>query len=105
MELTIRTARKDAVSLITVQGDIDLSTSTRLRAEILKEVAGSSQRVALDLSGVRYMDSSGVATLVEGLRSARDHDTSFRLVAPSTKVMKVLQMTRLDTVFEVGSEP
>jgi anti-sigma B factor antagonist len=50
---------------------------------------------------VGYIDSSGVATLVEGLRSARKHGKTFILVAPSRAVLQVLELTRLDQVFEV----
>jgi len=68
-------------------------------------VPAAAATVAVDLSGVRYMDSSGVATLVEGLRRCRDLDKVFKLVAPSTAVMKVLELAKLDSVFEVSSSP
>ena len=47
------------------------------------------------------MDSSGVATLVEGLRATSGTDASFVLVTPSHAVMKVLQLSRLDSVFDI----
>ena len=77
---------------------------------IIKEAAAvvahaETGRVALDLSGVRYMDSSGVATLVEGLQRAKASKVPFKLVAPSPKVRQVLEMTRLESVFEVGPTP
>jgi anti-anti-sigma regulatory factor len=42
---------------------------------------------------------------VEGLRRSRDLDKTFKLVAPSTAVMKVLELAKLDSVFEVSSSP
>jgi anti-sigma B factor antagonist len=101
MALDINSTRHGDSWLITVTGDIDLYTSPDLRSAILKAVPEAG--VDVDLSGVRYMDSSGVATLVEGLRSARDNGTSFRLVEPSAAVMKVLKLAKLDSVFEVSS--
>ena len=92
-------------SLITITGDVNLDTSRELRTTILETISAAVEGVALDLSAVRYMDSSGVAILVEGLRTARDTDKTFTLVSPSPRVMKVLELTRLDTVFEFSPSP
>lgn len=90
-------------TLIVVEGDIDLYSSPELRTAVLKEVPKAAAGVGVDLGGVTYMDSSGVATLVEGLRSAKEHGKRFSLVAPSTAVTKVLELARLDSVFELRS--
>ena len=105
MELVIDTTRDDDGSVISVGGDIDLYSSPRLRETIFAEIDRAVARLALDLSQVHYMDSSGVATLVEGLQRAKKAGVGFKLVAPSPKVMQVLEMTRLDSVFEVGTTP
>ncbi len=84
---------------ITVSGEVDLSSSPALREAILKASPKGGGLVAIDLSGVSYMDSSGVATLVEGLKSTGQG--SFCLLAPSAAVMKVLQLSRLDSVFDI----
>jgi anti-sigma B factor antagonist len=86
---------------IAVSGEVDLYTSPELRSAILEAVETADSEVVVDLAGVKYMDSSGVATLVEGLRSAHQHDKIFKLVAPSPQVTKVLELTRLDSVFEI----
>jgi anti-sigma B factor antagonist len=105
MVLDIQISGLNETSLITVTGEVDLYTSPELRTAILDAVPEAGAKVALDLSGVRYMDSSGVATLVEGFRSARDHAKAFTLVNPSAAVMKVLELARLDRIFEVSSKP
>jgi anti-sigma B factor antagonist len=97
----IETAVIDNQVLITVEGDIDLYSSPELRNAVLKAVPASIEGVKVHLGDVSYMDSSGVATLVEGLRSANEHGKSFMLVAPSHAVTKVLELARLDSVFEV----
>jgi anti-sigma B factor antagonist len=104
MALEIEFSTSNDRSLIVVRGEIDLYTSPDLRSEILAAVPKAAGQVAVHLSGVRYMDSSGVATLVEGLRSAREHGKSFTLVQPSPAVMNVLKLARLDSVFEVDQE-
>lgn len=90
---------------IEVQGEVDLYTSPDLRAAIIKAIPAAAARVEIGLSGVEYMDSSGVATLVEGFKSARENSKSFVLVQPSSSVMKVLELARLDSVFEIDSTP
>ncbi len=102
MELVIDTTRDDNGSVILVGGDVDLYSSPRLREVIFAEIDRAVARLALDLSEVRYMDSSGVAILVEGLQRAKAAGARFTLVAPSPRVMRVLEMTRLDSVFEIG---
>jgi anti-sigma B factor antagonist len=103
MALTIEETRSGEETMIDVRGEVDLYTSPQLRTAILKAVPKAGNGVAVDLSGVGYIDSSGVATLVEGLRSAKKHGKTFTLVAPSSSVMQVLELTRLDQVFEIRS--
>lgn len=101
MALNIELENVNDQTVISVAGDVDLYTSPDLRKAILKAIPKSAGRVAIDLSGVNYIDSSGVATLVEGMRSARQHDKVFLLVAPSAAVTQVLELAKLDSVFEV----
>ena len=101
MGLTIDKEESPDGSLIRVVGEVDLYSSPELRKAILKAVPSAERGLAIDLEGVTYIDSSGVATLVEGLRSAREHGTGFALVSPSPAVMQVLELARLDSVFEV----
>ncbi len=101
MGLTIEMEQSSDGSLIRVEGEVDLYSSPELRKAILKTTSSAKGGVAIDLSGVTYIDSSGVATLVEGLRSAGKNDTGFVLVSPSSAVMQVLELARLDSVFEV----
>jgi len=58
-------------------------------------------RVVLNLSAVRYIDSSGVASLVEGLKASRDSGSRFILVGLSGTAREVLQLSRLVKVFEI----
>lgn len=101
MAIQLNKTQHDGNWVIAVSGEVDLYTSPDLRREINHAVPASKTAVGVDLSGVGYMDSSGVATLVEGLRSAGDRKMAFVLVSPSEPVMKVLQLTRLDSVFTI----
>ncbi len=105
MGLTIDQTEHEAKIRIAVRGEVDLYTSPDLRAVVMKAVPAASTGVEVDLSGVDYMDSSGVATLVEGFKSARENSKTFVLVTPSPSVMKVLELARLDSVFEIDRAP
>ncbi len=105
MGLTIEKAESGSKIRISVQGEVDLYTSPELRKVIMKSVPSAAAGVEVELAGVGYMDSSGVATLVEGFKSARENSKSFVLVSPSQSVMKVLELARLDSVFEIDRAP
>lgn len=101
MSLELNVSEPGGNTLIAAQGEVDLGSAPKLREAILKAVKTAKAQVGVDLSGVAYMDSSGVATLVEGLKACREPGKAFVLVAPSQPVMKVLQLSRLDAVFTI----
>lgn len=100
MALELSQTERDGNCIVQAKGEIDLYSSPQLREAILKACKAKKQKVGIDLRDVGYMDSSGVATLVEGLQAAGGAD-SFALVAPSQSVLKVLQLSRLDSVFTI----
>lgn len=102
MGLDINVRDDEGWRIIEVQGEVDLNSSPELRAAIMKEVE-ANRKVGVDLSGARYMDSSGVATLVEGFKTAAKN--GFALIRPSNAVMRVLQLSRLDTLFDIRDNP
>ncbi len=83
-------------------GDIDLANSPEIRKALLKEIRETkTPRVVMNLVKVRYIDSSGVASLVEGLKASRDAGTRFILFGLSPAAREVLQLSRLLKIFEV----
>lgn len=100
MALSIDVRDEGGWRIIEARGEIDLNTSPQLREAVLEGVKEAGQ-VGVDLSGAEYMDSSGVATLVEGLKSAAEKDQPFVLMRPSSRVMKVLELARLDSFFDI----
>jgi anti-sigma B factor antagonist len=92
----------DKTTIFDVSGDIDLANSPAVRKALLKEIRDDrTPRVVMNLSNVRYIDSSGVASLVEGLKAARDVGSRFILFGLSTSAREVLQLSRLLKIFEV----
>ena len=100
--MQISARRMDKVTIFDITGHIDLANSPELRKALLKELRESrTPRVIMNLTGVRYIDSSGVASLVEALKAARDQGLRFILYGLSPAAREVLQLSRLITIFEV----
>ncbi len=98
----ISARRHFKTTIFDLSGDVDFSNSREVRDSVLREIRESrTARVVVNLSQVRYIDSSGVASLVEGLKAARDLGSRFILVGLSTSAREVLQLSRLLRVFEV----
>lgn len=92
----------DKITIFDISGDIDLATSPQLRKAVLRELKELRMpRVVLNLKAVRYIDSSGVASLVEGLKASRDVGSRFVLFGLNTTVREVLQLSKLVRIFEI----
>ncbi len=94
------TEEADGMRLVRVTGEVDMSWSQDLRREIL-DALSKGPAVGVDLSAVSYMDSSGIAALVEGFQQSRAVKKRFALIAPSDSVRSVLELARLDRVFPI----
>lgn len=95
-------AREDGEGyvLVRLSGEVDLSWSQEVRREVL-DALSSGEPVGVELSAVSYIDSSGIAALVEGFQAARARGSRFALVAVSDAVRAVLELARLDRVFQL----
>jgi anti-sigma B factor antagonist len=89
--------------VISPSGDIDLTASPMLRQELKRMQAArpAPARLVVDLSKVPYMDSSGVATLVEAMQTARKQGTKMVLCGLVERVRSIFEIARLDTVFTI----
>ena len=95
MELEVTSL--DDIVQVSVEGEVDLFYSPKLRELILDELT-KGQGVAVELSQVTYIDSSGIASLVEAYQFAKTHNRHFTLLNTSTPVIQVLKLARLDKV-------
>ena len=94
--------QKGGYSVVSLAGEVDLYYSPKVRDQILKQLH-SDNNVLVDLSAVEYIDSSGIASLVEGLQIAKSRNLEFGLVGVSEPAMQVLELARLDKVFPIYS--
>lgn len=86
--------------IVSLTGEVDLDNSPKARHVLLDSV-GRGRKVLVDLAGVTYMDSSGVASLVEAFQRAKKNGTDFALVLVNPAVLRVLKLARLDKVFTI----
>ncbi len=86
--------------VVSLQGDVDLESSPEAR-EILLNCVGRGKAVLVDLSAVSYIDSSGVASLVEAFQLAKRNQTDFALVSVNPAALRVLALARLDKIFTI----
>lgn len=87
-------------AIVELTGDVDLSCSPEARSVILSCLK-DTKHVLVDLSRVTYIDSSGVASLVEGYQTAKKKKLKFGLVGVSNAALNVLKLARLDKVFPI----
>ena len=87
--------------VVSLGGEIDLDSSPRLRQRLTGLMTGG-RTVVVDMSGVEYIDSSGIASLVEAYQRARGVGDRYVLAAVSRAAARVLGLARLDKVFELA---
>ena len=102
MSIDLQTSQSgNGVATLLIEGDIDMSSSTQVRTHLTDLFAKNQKAIVVDLSKVAYIDSSGIATLVEGLQWSHANNTKFRLTRLTPAVKDVFDIARLLTVFEV----
>ena len=89
--------------IIFAKGEIDLSNSQDLRKMVLAALK-TDDKVSVNLQEVNYIDSSGIASLVEGLQFSKSRNKEFYLLNPSKQVSAILNLARLDQVFTILEE-
>jgi len=87
-------------STVFLSGEIDLERSPVARKTLLDTLA-RKQALVVDLRDVSYIDSSGIASLVEAYQKARTANLAFTLAEVGPPVMRVLSLARLDKVFPI----
>jgi anti-sigma B factor antagonist len=89
-------------TILDITGDIDLAHSPAMRKALLLEIREKkTPKVFLNLEKVRYIDSSGIASLVEGLKASRDMGSRLILYGLSKTVREVMELSRLQKIFEI----
>jgi anti-sigma B factor antagonist len=98
----ISARREGKITIFDISGHIDLGTSPELRKALLNEIQERRRaRVVVNLTAVGYMDSSGLASLLEGLKASRDIGSRFVLFGLNTTLREVFHIAKLTKFFEI----
>jgi anti-sigma B factor antagonist len=90
--------------ILGVEGELDLSTSPRLR-DALTDAVEASPRVAIDLRAVSFMDSTALGVVVAAMKRAREREGELALIGPTGSPRKVLSITALDQIMRIVDDP
>ena len=98
LELSIRTG-EDGTVIVAAVGEVDAFTAPPLRRLIDAQLERRPQKLVLDLSGIRFLGSAGLAVLVETHKAAGARDTTLHLRGTNRAVIRPLEVTGLIGLF------
>ena len=103
LTISVDQVGKDSVVRLTGRIDVDSSPDLRDRLRTLLSQEALPQTIIVDLGGVPYIETSGVATLIEALRIARHHQISFRLQGLSGASLRLFEVTGVLALFDASN--
>lgn len=101
MSLDIKTRTEQHAAIVSIAGEVDMYSSTQARAAILEQIGKKVRQIVVDLDQVPYMDSSGVAVLIEGLKKCGEYGGTLSITGLRDNVREVFELTRLDKIFKI----
>lgn len=101
MDLNVNSREQDGRTVVQVEGEIDVYTAPVLREHLNEAVAEGRHHLIIDMTGVDFLDSTGLGVLVGSLKRIRSHDGSLQLVCDQEKILKVFRITGLTKVFPI----
>jgi anti-sigma B factor antagonist len=90
---------RDESNVLPLEGEIDLHVSSRVAASLRTMIERKPARLVVDLSRVSYVDSSGLAVLIEGMQNVETYGGKFFLAGLQENVRSIFEIARLDQVF------
>jgi len=99
--LEISVEKKGSTLVVNVSGRVTMQTAHQLQQSIKETLKSDLDRIIVNLADVAYMDSSGVGVLVSGSKMARDRAIPLGLSGIVERVMLVMKMTGLETIFRI----
>lgn len=99
----LENTRLGRAAVVAPSGEVDMHESPRLRSALLDAIARAPAAVVVDLAGVTFIDSSGVATLVEAMKLAKAAGLTLVLAGMSENVRNVFALARLDKFFTLAA--
>lgn len=101
--IDIQIEKRESMVVVSPKGDLDMSRSPALRNSLRTVQNDKPKVLVVNLASVEYMDSSGLATLVEAMKNAKNHSTRLVLCAMNQKVKALFEIARLHHYFNIVS--
>lgn len=99
--MQIKVESKNNTDIVILSGEVDLYNSPQVRKKLTELINHKNPHIIVDLSGVTYMDSSGLATLVEAMQKIAKNNGKFILVGIKGAVKNMFEIARLNEVFSI----
>jgi anti-sigma B factor antagonist len=100
-QLRIEVVPADGCVTIRLTGEIDLNTAPSIREAALRAMSHHGGTLLIDLSGVTFMDSTGLEALLATRRRAELSGGTLQLIDPTQSVLRVLEVTGVDRLFQI----
>ncbi len=88
-------------SILPLEGEIDLHVSPQIRTSLTGMIASKPPQLVVDLSKVTYIDSSGLAVLIEAMQNVGGYGGKFAICGLQDGVRPIFEIARLDQVFKI----
>ncbi len=98
--MNVNVSKDKNTTLIEVSGRIDSTNANELGGALMTEINAGNTQLVVDLASVDYMSSAGLREIVSALKKVRGKG-DLRLARPSERVLEVLEMAGLDTIFQI----
>jgi anti-sigma B factor antagonist len=95
---------RPGTAVLTVRGEIDTLTAPAFTAAAKELVSGLDERLVVDMTGVTFLASSGLAVLIQTAHRAEDRGLRLRLVVATRAVRRPLEITATDRLFQLYSD-
>lgn len=105
MGLSISTSEQSGAVVVHCVGEVDVATAAQLRDVVQQAFADGSRAVALDMTGVTFMDSTGLGVVVGRLKTLRRAGGNLTVAVTADRVRRVFEITGLDKVFVLHETP
>ena len=99
--MSVKVENKNGLTVCCIEGEVDINSSPNIKKSFDKLIASKTPKIIVNLSKVTYVDSSGLATLVEVLKNMRSYGGKLRLTNMSSKVKSLFEITKLEKLFEI----
>jgi anti-sigma B factor antagonist len=99
--IDVQVSNLEQVTLVKVNGRVDGTNANQLGSALAGQIDSGKTRLVLDLSSVEYMSSAGLREIVMAYKRVQRNAGDVRIVQPSRRVMELLEVSGLDTVFQI----